>query len=187
MASSFRRRRPLTGVRKKTFAHACGVQGFTLTETECMTPKDPTLHLVDVPSAGRRQRRDESGELLDWLMDLSDDPRRRFMRLHERPTGHTHDLYPIPESMARYFDDAIQRRCAHRADIVLQARRALRRECPDWSAVVESCCFEHPNVKQAAMAERVGVSQPVVSKRMRQGLRWLQQWCLTEMSRAKGA
>ncbi len=152
-----------------------------------MTPKDPTLYLVDVPSVGRRPRTDEAGALLDWLMELSDDPRSRFMRLHERPTGQTCDLYPIPESMAIYLDDAIQRRRAHRADIVLQARRALCRERPDWSEVVEACCFEHPYVKQAAMAERVGISQPVASKRMRQGLRWLQQWCLTEMSRAKGA
>jgi len=152
-----------------------------------MTPKDPTLHLVDVPSVGRRPRTDEAGELLDWLMDLSDDPRSRFMRLHERPTGQTCDSYPIPESMAIYLDDSMQRGRAHRADIVLQARRALRRECPDWSAVVESCCFEHPNVRQAVMAERLGVSQPVVSKRMRQGLRWLEQWCLGEIPPAKGA
>ena len=150
-------------------------------------PKDPTLYLVGVSSAGRRQRRDEAGELLDWLMALTDDPRSRFMRLHERPTGQTCDLYPIPESMAIYLDDSMQQRRAHRADILVDARRALCRECPDWSVVVESCCFEHPTVKQAAMAERVGVSQPVISKRLRQGLRWLQQWCLTEMSRAKGA
>jgi len=148
---------------------------------------DPTIHLVTARAVPRRPRTDEAGELLDWLMDLSDDPRSRFIRLHERPTGHTHDLYPIPESMAIYLDDSMQRGRAHRADIVLQARRALRRECPDWSAVVESCCFEHPNVRQAVMAERLGVSQPVVSKRMRQGLRWLEQWCLGEMSRAKGA
>lgn len=152
-----------------------------------MTPKDPTLHLVDVPSVGRRPRTDEAGELLDWLMDLSDDPRSRFIRLHERPTGMMRDLYPIPEALAAYIDDAIQRRRAHRADIVLDARRALRCECPDWSAVVEACCFEHPTVKQRVMAARLGVSQPVVSKRMRQGLRWLQQWCLAEMSTSKGA
>jgi len=152
-----------------------------------MTPKDPTIHLVTARAVPRRQRTDEAGELLDWLMALSDDPRSRFMRLHERPTGQTCDSYPIPESMAIYLDDSMQRGRAHRADIVLQARRALRCECPDWSAIVESCCFEHPNVKQAAMAARVGISQPIVSKRIRQGLRWLQQWCLTEMSRAKGA
>lgn len=148
---------------------------------------DPRVHLVTTGAVPRRPRTDEAGELLDWLMDLSDDPRSRFMRVHERPTGQTCDSYPIPESMAIYLDDAIQRGRAHRADIVLDARRALRRERPDWSAVVESCCFEHPNVRQAVMAERLGVSQPIVSKRMRQGLRWLQQWCVTEMSRAKGA
>lgn len=148
---------------------------------------DPRVHLVTTGAVPRRPRTDEAGALLDWLMDLSDDPRSRFMRLHERPTGQTCDLYPIPESMAIYLDDAIQRRRAHRADIVLQARRALCRECPDWSAAVEACCFEHPNVKQAAMAERVGVSQPVVSKRIRQGLRWLQKWCLAEISTSRGA
>ncbi len=174
-------------MRIKTFKHACGAQDFTQTEHECMTGKDPTLHLAGALPVRRRPRTDEAGALLDWLMALSDDPRRRFMRLHERPTGMTCDLYPIPEALAIYLDDSMQRRRAHRADIVSDARRALRRECPEWSEVVESCCFEHPHIRQATMAERLGVSQPVVSKRMRQGLRWLQQWCLGEISPARGA
>jgi len=152
-----------------------------------MSRRDAKLHLMDVAPARRRPRTDEAAALLDWLMELGDDPRSRFLRMHERPTGHTHDLHPIPEAMAIYLDDVGQRRRAHRADIVLNARHALCRERPEWFAVVEACCFERPNVKQQAMAERLGVSQPVVSKRMRQGLRWLQQWCLAEMATAKGA
>ncbi len=135
----------------------------------------------------RWPRTDEVGELLDWLAELSDDPRRRFIRMHERPTGHTHDLYPIPEAMAIYLDDAGQRQRAHRADIVLDARRALCRERPEWSAVVEACCFDRPTVTQQLMAARMNVSQPVISKRMRQGLRWIREWCLAEMATAKGA
>ena len=135
----------------------------------------------------RRQRRDEAGELLDWLMELSDDPRHRFIRLHERPTGITRSLYPIPEALALYLDSGAQQGRAHRADMVLAARAALRRERRDLSEVVEACCFARPTMKQQVMAERLGVSQPIVSKRVRHGLRWLQTWCLTEMSTSRGA
>lgn len=140
-----------------------------------------------IEAARRCPRTDEAGALLDWLAELCDDPRSRFMRLHERPTGTTATLYPLREDLVIYIDSPAQRGRAQQADIVLEARHALCCERPEWSAVVEACCFGRPNVKQQAMAERLGVSQPVVSKRMRQGLRWLREWCLAEMATAKGA
>jgi len=55
MASSFRRRRPLTGARIQTFEHACGAQGFTLTEPKTMARNDASDHAEPLKLHSRRE------------------------------------------------------------------------------------------------------------------------------------
>src|SRR5947209_6413694 len=103
------------------------------------------LQLVPDPTPAEAPRtprpsRPSLDAMLDWLASLDDDPRERFWVLDAHANTNDNAWHELRPAFASHLDRARQQ--PHAGDLVLQARRALRRAERDISNVVERRHFQ---------------------------------------------
>lgn len=121
--------------------------------------------------------------MLDWLLSLDDDPRERFLRLHEDPGADDKVSHPLRGDFADYLDTLRAAAAAsgpqrpHGTDVLRAGRQALARAHRPWAIVVERTCFRRPPLKETELGQELGITQQAVNGRKQQGVAWLYAWC----------